>query len=270
MFVFIFHHLASWTIGNNLLLVIFFIVSVSMEFVFNSLSDTFLSCNRRSLSIRCVCGYICMCDCGALRVSSLFQYPFLLYNSRLKFFCYNSISFFLSINCASVFFCNLFLVHILNEWNMFLMNDFFLVFMNDWNVLLVDVLLINDWLDMFVNDWSVMLMNHIFMNLFNNVLVVFVDYFSVWVFNDGLLNDGLHNWSFLMAVNLCCTYIPFHNSCFFMSDHSSSFLSHYRLLNSNYLCRPRLDIGCSLSWSLNVHFSFVDDIFLDCFRKICV
>jgi len=51
--------------------------------------------------------------------------------------------------------------------------------MDNWDVFLMDVFLVDNRLDVFVDDWSVMLVNHILVEFVNNVLMMFMDYFSV-------------------------------------------------------------------------------------------
>jgi len=63
-----------------------------------------------------------------------------------------------------------------NNGNVLFMNDFFLGFMDNWNVFLVNCGFMNHWLYMFMDNISVMLVDDILMCLFDNVLMMFMNY----------------------------------------------------------------------------------------------
>jgi len=100
------------------------------------------------------------------------------------------------------------------------MDDFFLQLVNYRYMPLMYVFLVYDRLNMFMDDWSVMFMNYILVHLFDHILMMLMDYFSVCFFDDWLLYNGFDYGCLLMCQYLSLGSICLHKRSFFMSDYS--------------------------------------------------
>jgi len=100
------------------------------------------------------------------------------------------------------------------------MDEFFLGLVNDGDMLLMNVFLVDDRLDVLVYHVLMVLMDNIFVNFFNYVLVMLMDYVSMRLFDDWLLDNSLNNGCLSMWDNLTENLVWSEHWFLFMPDHS--------------------------------------------------
>jgi hypothetical protein len=106
----------------------------------------------------------------------------------------------------SLFNVSLMCVDLRHNGKMFLFNKGSVFLMNDRLVVLVDVLLIDDGLVVLMDDVLMVLMHYVLLVLHQNILVMLMDDILMDFFDDGNINMGLMDFSFL-SVDLLLAFI---------------------------------------------------------------